>query len=79
MTVVPYLDDLYNPMESDDDERSFEDRSFEDRSLGDDGGIIEDQIVEQQQQQSQGNCLIRIEISGYAALPDNQFSRQCHC
>ena len=37
MTVVPYLDDLYNPTESDDD-RSYEDRSFDDRSFGDQVG-----------------------------------------
>ena len=37
MTVVPYLDDLYNPTESDDD-RSYEDRSLDDRSYGDQVG-----------------------------------------
>ncbi len=47
MTVVPYLDDLYNPTESDDD-RSFEDRSYEDR--GSFGEGIEDQVVDQQSQ-----------------------------
>ncbi|XP_072023630.1 serine/threonine-protein kinase STK11-like [Amphiura filiformis] len=49
MTVVPYLDDLYNPTESDDD-GSFVDRSYEDRGSFGDG--FADQVVDQQSQES---------------------------